>query len=165
MSIPTVVTTTIPSVPPMPSVPPTPSVPPMMNSAPAVISGVNSVISGVNSLPPTVSNITSDVKVAGIKTLSFMDKFARDMGKLFSFNGMYNLSSFMLNILIVIILINLMSSKTLPPMYTTALYILTICSILFYMISYVIDDEVVKDEHIHIHENKSNLSTQPIVVK
>ena len=69
----------------------------------------------------------------------------------------------MLNILIVIILINLMSSKTLGPMYTNALYILIISSILFYIVSYVFDDEVVKDEHTH--ENKSNLSTQPIVVK
>lgn len=164
MSIPTIVTTTIPTI---PSMPPMPSVPPMP-SATSVGSGVNSVISAVNSLPPapsmnTVSNITSDVKDAGIKTLSFMDKIMRDMKKIFSFKGMYNLSSLMLNILIVVILINLMSSKTLTPMYTTALYILIISSILFYMISYVFDDEVVKDEHTH--ENKSNLSTQPIVVK
>lgn len=113
-------------------------------------------------VPPTntVSNIDKDVD---IKTLSFMDKMIRDMKKIFSFKGMYNLSSLMLNILIVIILINLMSSKTLGPMYTNALYILIISSILFYIVSYVFDDEVVKDEHTH--ENKSNLSTQPIVVK
>ena len=113
-------------------------------------------------VPPTntVSNIAKDDDV---KTLSFMDKIMRDMKKIFSFKGMYDLSSLMLNILIVVILINLISNKTLNPMYTTALYILIISSILFYIVSYVFDDEVVKDEHTH--ENKSNLSTQPIVVK
>lgn len=160
MSIPTIVTTTVPSVPPIPSLP---SVSPMPSTT-SIVGGVNSVISAVNSLPPapsmnTVSNIASGVKDAGVKTLSFMDKMMRDMKKIFSFKGMHNLSSLMLNILIVVILINLMSSKTLNPMYTTALYILIISSILFYMVSYVFDDEVVKDEH------KSNLSTQPIVVK
>jgi hypothetical protein len=172
MSIPTVVTTTVPSVSSMMNsasavASAVPSVAnaaiSIANTVPSVVGGVNAVTSAINSLPPipsmnTVSNVASNVasgaKNAGIKTLSFMDKLMRDMGKLFSFKGMYNLSSLMLNVLIVIILINIMSNKTLPPIYATAIYVLIIASVLFYMISYVLDDE----------EYKHDLSTQPIVI-
>ena len=139
MSIPTVVTTTVPTVPSIPSIPSIPSVPSMN----------------------TESYVTSGIK--NTKTISFMDKIIRDIGRIFSFKGMYNLSSLMLHFLIIIILLNLMSDKPEYKMYSNALSILIISSILFSMISYIFDNEVV--DHDHTHENKSHLSTQPIVVK
>ena len=193
MSIPTVVTTTVPSiantttsvVSAIPSI--TSAIPSMTNAAtsvanavPSMVSAGSSIASAINSLPPlpsmnsvsnTASNIGSSIVSGGSsiansamekgkEAISLIDKLMRDLASLFTLKGLHNLSYFLLNIFVILILIHLINKKedAVPKLHLYGLYVCGFCFIIFYILSYIFEED--KKE-----QNKSDLSTQPIVVK
>lgn len=193
MSIPTVVTTTVPSITNTTTaitsaIPSVVSAIPSMTSAatsvanavPSMVSAGSSIASAVNSLPPlpsmnsvsnTASNIGSSIVSGGSsiansamekgkETISLIDKLMRDLASLFTLRGLHNLSYFLLNIFVILILIHLITKKedVVPKLHLYGLYVCGFCFIIFYILSYIFEDD--KKKH-----DKSDLSTQPIFLK
>lgn len=200
MSIPTVVTTTVPSIvntttaitSAIPSV--VSAIPSMTsaatsvaNAVPSMVNAGSSIASAINSLPPlpsmnsmsnTASNIGSSIVSGGSsivsggsniansamekgkEAISLIDKLMRDLASLFTLRGLHNLSYFLLNIFVILILIHLITKKedAVPKLHLYGLYVCGFCFIIFYILSYIFEDD--KKKH-----DKSDLSTQPIVVK
>jgi hypothetical protein len=194
MSIPTVVTTTVPSIvntttsitSAIPSV--TSAIPSMTNAAtsvanavPSMVNAGSSIASAVNSLPPlpsmnSVSNTASNIVSTGSdiansamekgkEAMSLIDKLMRDLGNLFTLKGLHNLSYFLLNIFVILTLIHLITKRedNVPKLHLYGLYVCGFCFIIFYILSYIFEDD--KKNHDKKEDDKSALSTQPIVVK
>jgi hypothetical protein len=197
MSIPTVVTTTVPSIvntttsitSAIPSV--TSAIPSVTNAAtsvanavPSMVNAASSISNAISSLPPlpsmnsisnTASNVGSDIVNTGSsiansaidkgkEAISLIDKLIRDLGNLFTLKGLHNLSYFLLNIFIILILIHLINKKddSVPKLYLYGLYSFGFAFIIFYILSYIFEEDNKKHEN---KNDKSDLSTPPIVVK
>ena len=206
MSIPTVVTTTVPTISSLTNAATsvanaTPSVvsaiPSVVSAIPSVAGAASSLASSVNSLPPlpsmnsisnTASNVGSNILSAGSsiansstvgnmidsgkESISFMSRLMSDIANLFTFTGLHNLSHLILNIFIILILLKMMTKpeEPNPKIYLYGLYGSGFLFIVLYMLSYIFEEggETLKHRKSNKSDkstSKSNLSTQPIVLK
>jgi hypothetical protein len=217
MSIPTVVTTTVPTISSL-----TNAATSVANATPSVVSAIPSVAgaassvagaassvagatsslaSSVNSLPPlpsmnsisnTASNVSSSILNAGSniansstvndmldkgkESISFMTRLMSDIGNLFTFTGLHNLSHLILNIFIILILLKMMRKpeEPNPKLYLYGLYGSGFLFIILYILSYIFEEGgetlkrkknyKVEDKSKNQTTSKSTLSTPPIIV-